>query len=75
MLQIDTLFRREKSLFCEVLNKKYDPPPSNKSRNENIPTVTILLKGEELQDPINSHALYLLHYLFLDAYTCHCITF
>lgn len=73
MLQIDT-FRREKSLFWEVLNKKYaPPPPPTKAENQNIPTVTILLNGEELQDPINSHALYLLHYLFLDAYTC--ITF
>lgn len=46
------------------------PLPPTKAENQNIPTVTILLKGEELQDPINSHALYLLHYLFLDAYTC-----
>lgn len=46
-----TLFRREKSLFCEVLNKKIRPPSKAKAENQNIPT--ILLNGEELQDPIN----------------------
>lgn len=71
--QITHCFVEKNHYFVKFQINNTPPLPPTKAENQNIPTVTILLNGEELQDPINSHALYLLHYLFLDAYTC--ITF
>lgn len=52
---MDTLvkFCSEKTIILWSVEKNNTPPPTPEKKAENQNIITLLLKGKELQDPIN----------------------